>query len=123
MTCAACAARIEKVLGRVPGVERATVNLALDGLDVPGLDARMVRTGRYKYIVYAAGEAAVEGGGSDAVVAGSAHRLVADRRELPALLDGLAAGDRVHVEADVIGKYVQRLAAGSLAAAATHDHL
>ena len=38
-------------------------------------------------------------------------------------LGGLAAGDRVHVEADVIGKYVQRLAAGSLAALATQDHL
>ena len=38
-------------------------------------------------------------------------------------LGGLTAGDRVHVEADVIGKYVQRLAAGSLAALATHDHL
>jgi len=42
--------------------------------------------------VYAAGEAAVEGGGSDAVVAGSAHRLVADRREIAPLLDGLSAG-------------------------------
>ena len=30
MTCAACAARIEKVLSRVPGVERAQVNLALE---------------------------------------------------------------------------------------------
>ena len=38
-------------------------------------------------------------------------------------LGGLTAGDRVHVEADVIGKYVQRLAAGSLAALATQDHL
>jgi riboflavin synthase len=38
-------------------------------------------------------------------------------------LGGLTAGDRVHVEADVIGKYVQRLAAGSLAPLATHDHL
>ena len=28
MTCAACAARIEKVLGRVPGVEMASVNFA-----------------------------------------------------------------------------------------------
>ncbi|GDY17353.1 hypothetical protein LBMAG55_06760 [Verrucomicrobiota bacterium] len=42
--------------------------------------------------VYAAGEPALEGGGSDAVVAGSAHRLVADRRELAPLLDGLCAG-------------------------------
>jgi UDP-N-acetylenolpyruvoylglucosamine reductase len=42
--------------------------------------------------VYSAGEAAVEGGGSDAIVAGSAHRLVEDRRALPALLDALAEG-------------------------------
>jgi UDP-N-acetylenolpyruvoylglucosamine reductase len=42
--------------------------------------------------VYSAGEAAVEGGGSDAIVAGSAHRLVEDRRALPALLDTLAEG-------------------------------
>ena len=42
--------------------------------------------------VYSAGEAAVEGGGSDAIVTGSAHRLVEDRLALPALLDGLAAG-------------------------------
>ena len=42
--------------------------------------------------VYSAGEAAVEGGGSDAIVAGSAHRLVDDRRALPALLDTLAEG-------------------------------
>ena len=32
-------------------------------------------------------EAAVEGGGSDAIVAGSAHRLVEDRRALPAMLE------------------------------------
>ena len=39
MTCAACAARIEKVLGRVPGVERATVNLALETAEIaaPGV--------------------------------------------------------------------------------------
>ena len=42
--------------------------------------------------VYAAGEAALEGGGSEAIVAGSAHRLVEDRRALPDLLDALAAG-------------------------------
>ena len=42
--------------------------------------------------VYSAGEAAVEGGGSDAIVAGSAHRLVEDRRTLPDLLDALAEG-------------------------------
>ena len=42
--------------------------------------------------VYAAGEADVEGGRSESVVAGSAHRLVEDRRQLPALLDALTAG-------------------------------
>lgn len=42
--------------------------------------------------VYAAGEAAVEGGRSEAVVAGSSHRLVEDRRQLPALLAELTAG-------------------------------
>jgi len=42
--------------------------------------------------VYSAGEVAVEGGGSDAIVAGSAHRLVEDRSALPALLDALAEG-------------------------------
>jgi riboflavin synthase len=38
-------------------------------------------------------------------------------------LGALRRGDQVHVEADVIGKYVQRLAAGSLAGASTHDQL
>jgi riboflavin synthase len=33
-------------------------------------------------------------------------------------LGALAPGDRVHVEADVLGKFVQRLAAPHLAAAA-----
>ncbi|MDR3373653.1 MAG: heavy metal translocating P-type ATPase [Ancalomicrobiaceae bacterium] len=45
MTCAACAARIEKVLKRVPGVESATVNLALESAEVaaPGaLSDRLV---------------------------------------------------------------------------------
>ena len=42
--------------------------------------------------VYSAGEAALEGGGSDAIVAGSGHRLVEDRAGLPALLDALALG-------------------------------
>jgi Cu+-exporting ATPase len=34
MTCAACSARIEKVLGRTPGVREARVNLALERADV-----------------------------------------------------------------------------------------
>ena len=44
MTCAACAARIEKVLGRVPGVERADVNLALETAEIaaPGVDTELL---------------------------------------------------------------------------------
>ena len=44
MTCAACAARIEKVLGRVPGVERATVNLALETAEIaaPGVETSLL---------------------------------------------------------------------------------
>ncbi len=44
MTCAACAARIEKVLGRVPGVEKATVNLALETAEIaaPGVDTELL---------------------------------------------------------------------------------
>ncbi|MCW1843305.1 heavy metal translocating P-type ATPase [Prosthecomicrobium hirschii] len=40
MTCSACAVRIEKVLSRVPGVEQATVNLALETAEVraPGIE-------------------------------------------------------------------------------------
>lgn len=42
MTCAACSARVEKVLARQPGVEKANVNLALERADVavgPDVDA------------------------------------------------------------------------------------
>lgn len=42
--------------------------------------------------VYAAGEAAVEGGRSESVVAGTAHQLVEDRRQLPTLLNALISG-------------------------------
>ena len=30
MTCASCVARVEKALGRVPGVQSASVNLATE---------------------------------------------------------------------------------------------
>jgi Cu+-exporting ATPase len=44
MTCATCAARIEKVVGRLPGVERATVNLALETAEVaaPGVPGETI---------------------------------------------------------------------------------
>lgn len=74
--------------------------------------------------VYAAGEAAVEGGRSEAVVAGSAHRLVEDRRQLPALLDGLTAGvdsvvafvgaGDIERDAEAYAKTLRRAGAGVL---------
>ncbi len=45
MTCAACSARVEKVLARQPGVEKANVNLALERADIevgPGIDASVL---------------------------------------------------------------------------------
>jgi len=41
MHCAACSARIEKVLGATPGVESAAVNLAAETLDVAWDDERL----------------------------------------------------------------------------------
>ena len=38
MTCASCSARVEKVLGRQPGVSEANVNLALERADIEGID-------------------------------------------------------------------------------------
>ena len=38
MTCAACVSRVEKVLGRVPGVTLAEVNLATHRARVRGAD-------------------------------------------------------------------------------------
>ena len=37
MTCASCSARVEKVLGRQPGVAEARVNLALERADIEGI--------------------------------------------------------------------------------------
>ena len=53
MTCAACVSRVEKVLGRVPGVTLAEVNLAThrarvrgaDGLDIAKLAAAVAKAG------------------------------------------------------------------------------
>ena len=42
MTCAACSARVEKVSGKVPGVQRAEVNLLAGILTVTAEDERVV---------------------------------------------------------------------------------
>jgi Cu+-exporting ATPase len=79
MTCAACATRIEKVLGRVPGVtasvsfasERARVELAPDG---PALEAVVEAVRRAGY-----GATPVEGADREAE---RARRAAAERKQL-----------------------------------------
>jgi Cu+-exporting ATPase len=63
MTCAACASRIEKVLSRVEGVQKATVNLALERAEIehapsiePELLVGRVEKAGYGAIVRAADE-------------------------------------------------------------------
>lgn len=65
MTCAACASRIEKILGRVEGVEKATVNLALERAEIehapaiaPDLLIQKVEKAGYGATVRSADEAA-----------------------------------------------------------------
>ncbi|MCW3476680.1 heavy metal translocating P-type ATPase [Limobrevibacterium gyesilva] len=68
MTCAACVARVEKVLGRVPGVESAQVNLATgrarvvaaDGVAAEALAAAVSRAGYAATPIAAARPAASE---------------------------------------------------------------
>lgn len=67
MTCASCSARVEKALGKVPGVLEATVNLATEqatikvakGITVPTLIAAVERAGYGAAVPQAAGAAAV----------------------------------------------------------------
>ena len=63
MTCAACAARIEKVLSRVPGVERAQVNLALERaiIDYAGDEPAALAAAPHTHIATVYGTEAAEG--------------------------------------------------------------
>ena len=82
MTCAACAARIEKVLRRLPGVTAANVNLATEVARIDG-DARLTRV---------AVEAAIHkaGYGVRADRVAPAADDAASRRELASILIGAA---------------------------------
>src|SRR3712207_3604609 len=54
MTCAACAGRVQRALGKVPGVESATVNLATERAEVRGtapLPALLDAVGKAGYAV------------------------------------------------------------------------
>jgi Cu+-exporting ATPase len=90
MTCASCVRRVERALGRVPGVEDATVNLAAETalvlvdpeqVRVPDLEAAVVRAG---YRV-----AEIPSAGTGAGLAGDAadEREERQQRELRSLRD------------------------------------
>ena len=75
MTCAACAGRVEGALGKVPGVARAQVNLALERADV-ALDAGGASTNALIEAVTNAGYGAHSRGGS-----ASERRFAEEQRE------------------------------------------
>lgn len=64
MTCAACSARVEKVAGAVPGVQKAEVNLLAGTMDVVAEDSSVT-----KFI-----EKAVENAGYQAYIAGERQK-------------------------------------------------
>ncbi|WP_206996127.1 heavy metal translocating P-type ATPase [Trinickia mobilis] len=94
MTCASCAARVEKALARTPGVTRAAVNLATERatvasdapLDVDGLVAAVVKAGYAARPVAApdADAAAAQPGASTTDTEAVKRRQ--DRRERNALI-------------------------------------
>ena len=64
MTCAACAKRVEKVLGKLPGVVRAGVNFATEKAAVT-YNPRQVRLSAIREAIEKAGYQALETGGAD----------------------------------------------------------
>jgi len=86
MTCAACVARLERVLGRVAGVERALVSLAAERADIRfdpgrvGADDLVAAIGRAGFSARTAGDGADELDRAEAEHAARArveHRLLA----------------------------------------------
>ncbi len=66
MTCAACAQRIEKIVGKLPGVQQASVNLASEKLYVE-YDASMVQLSAIQNAVAKIGYEIVQGNKPEAV--------------------------------------------------------
>ena len=88
MTCAACAARIEKVLRRVPGVRSADVNLATERASIdgdPGLDRHAL-----ELAIERAGYGYVEEDDGALTLEGDARNTAALAKEFTAILIGAA---------------------------------
>lgn len=89
MTCAACAGRVEKAVASMPGVESATVNLALEKLDV-SFDADALSPERIAEAVRTTGygirEAQVTFNISKMTCAGCAGRVEKAMQKVPGVL-------------------------------------
>ena len=105
MTCASCAGRVEKALGRLPGVESATVNLATErahvvafagSLDSADLVAAVEKAGYGAAPVAQGGEQAEEEARADRGRRDLRHVLIASALSLP-LLAGMV-GDPFGVD-------------------------
>ena len=104
MTCASCVARVEKVLGRVPGVLEATVNLATEraqvrgaGLDPAALVAAVERAGYTARPLAPDAPAAPDDAREQAVRRELHHLLVAAVLSLPLVLPMLAEPFGLHL--------------------------
>ncbi|HLX02583.1 MAG TPA: heavy metal translocating P-type ATPase [Trinickia sp.] len=94
MTCAACSARVEKTLARVPGVTRASVNLATERatvasdapLDVEQLVAAVTKAGYDARPVATPAATAATASSASPAVDRHADKLRQDRRERNALI-------------------------------------
>ncbi|KAA0578925.1 copper-translocating P-type ATPase [Azospirillum sp. B21] len=94
MTCASCAGRVEKALGRLPGVESATVNLATErahvvafagSLEAADLVAAVEKVGYGAAPVAQGGEQAEEEARADRGRRDLRHVLIASALSLPLL--------------------------------------
>ncbi|HYE51872.1 MAG TPA: heavy metal translocating P-type ATPase [Azospirillaceae bacterium] len=104
MTCASCVARVEKVLGRVPGVLEATVNLATEraqvrgaGVDPAALVAAVERAGYTARPLAPDAPAAPDDAREQAVRRELHHLLVAAVLSLPLVLPMLAEPFGLHL--------------------------
>lgn len=89
MTCAACSARLEKVLGKVPGVSSAQVNLATERASVEGLQGVVTPAALVAAVEKAGFTATPVQDTRDRLAEEEAERARASRRELIKL--GIAA--------------------------------
>ena len=104
MTCASCVARVEKVLGRVPGVLEATVNLATEraqvrgaGVDPAALVAAVERAGYTARPLAPDAPAAPDDARERAVRRELHHLLIAAVLSLPLVLPMLAEPFGLHL--------------------------